>query len=203
MKSESTPGNPGAAPRFVAERRGLRLVIVPHPKPGIGDVVTNPSSAALIPGIEIEPFVQWPDDRGTFGEMFRFGTSGIARDFLVSETAQLQVSVTLSYPGVIKAIHYHFDQTDLWVPIKGMFQVFLCDLREGSPACGRINTMFVGDLRPWKMRIPPGVAHGYKILGTDPGQLVYATNRHYNPEDEGRILFDDAGINYDWVTRPK
>ena len=38
---------------------------------------------------------------------------------------------------------------------------------------------------------------------TEAGLLVYATNRFYNPEDEGRIPFDDPGINYDWVTRPR
>ena len=26
--------------------------------------------------------------------------------------------------------------------------------------------MFVGAMRPWKLRIPPGVAHGYKVVGT-------------------------------------
>ena len=58
------------------------------------------------------------------------------------------MSITMSYSGLIKAIHYHFEQTDLWVPVKGMFQVFPCDLRESCPACGRINTLFIGDLRP-------------------------------------------------------
>jgi dTDP-4-dehydrorhamnose 3,5-epimerase len=189
--------------RRVAERHALRLVIVPHSRPGIGDVIADPGSARLISGVEVEPFVQWPDDRGSFGELFRFGQKGVARDFCVSHTNQIQVSITTSYPGVIKAIHYHFEQTDLWVPIKGMFQVFLCDLREGSPACGRVNTVFIGELRAWKLRIPPGVAHGYKVLGHEPAQLVYATNRYYNPDDEGRIPFDDPGINYDWTTHPR
>jgi len=40
-----------------------------------------------------------------------------------------QVSAALSYPGTIKAFHYHLDQTDLWVPASGMFQVTLVDLR--------------------------------------------------------------------------
>ena len=189
--------------RLIAERHGQRLVIVPHPKPGIGDVITDPKSARIIPGVEVEPFLLWPDDRGSFGELFRFGGQGIARDFAPAELNRIQVSFAVSYSGVIKAIHYHFEQTDLWAPVKGMFQVFLCDLRESSPACGRINTLFIGDLRPWKLRIPPGVGHGYKILGNKPGQLVYAMNRYYNPQDEGRIPFDDPGINYDWTSRPR
>jgi dTDP-4-dehydrorhamnose 3,5-epimerase len=189
--------------RLIAEQYGQRLVIVPHPKPGIGEVIVDPGSPQLISGVEIEPFVQWPDDRGTFGELFRFGSPGIARDFVSSATNHLQVSITKSYPGVIKAIHYHFEQIDLWAPIDGMFQVFLFDLREGFPDCGRINTLFIGDLRPWKLRIPPGVGHGYKVLGNKPGHLVYAMDRFYNPQDEGRISFDDPGINYDWESHPR
>ena len=45
--------------RLVAERHGQRFVIVPHATPGIGDVVVDPVSPRLIPGVEVEPFVQW------------------------------------------------------------------------------------------------------------------------------------------------
>ena len=44
------------------------------------------------------------------------------------------------------------------------------------------------------------MGHGYKIIGMDPAILVYVTDRFYNPEDEGRIAYNDHGINYDWET---
>ena len=189
--------------RLVAERSGLRLVIVPHAQPGCGVNILNPKSTQLIQGVEIEPMTQYPDERGLFAELFRFGEPGIGRDFDPEKGSRIQISFTISYPEVIKAIHYHFEQTDLWAPLSGMFQVFLCDLRESSPTAGNLNTVFVGSQRPWKLRIPPGVGHGYRIIGPEPGMLIYATDRTYNPQDEGRIPFDDPGINYDWVTRPK
>ena len=189
--------------RLVEERDGVRLVILPHSQPGCGDVISHPQSPQLIQGIEIEPIMQHPDERGLFAELFRFGHPGLARDFDPANGSRIQVSFTISYSGVIKAIHYHFEQTDIWAPLTGMFQVLLCDLREDSKTCGKLNTVFVGSQRPWKLRIPPGVGHGYRIVGPDSGMLVYATNRTYNPKDEGRIAFDDPGINYDWVTRPK
>jgi dTDP-4-dehydrorhamnose 3,5-epimerase len=192
-----------AASRLVAEREGVRLVIVPRAQPGCGDNICSPGGKHLIPGVEIEPVTQYPDERGLFAELFRFGEPGIGRDFDQANGSRIQISFTISYPEVIKAIHYHFEQTDLWAPLSGMFQVVLCDLRESSPTCGKLNTVFVGSQRPWKLRIPPGVGHGYRIIGREPGVLVYATNRTYNPHDEGRIPFDDPGINYDWVTRPK
>ena len=189
--------------RLVEERDGVRLVILPHSLPGCGDLISTPQSPQLIQGIEIEPITTHPDERGLFAELFRFGHPGLARDFDPANGSRIQVSFTISYSGVIKAIHYHFEQTDLWAPLSGMFQVFLHDLRENSKTCGKLNTVFVGSQRPWKLRIPPGVGHGYRIVGPDSGMLVYATNRTYNPKDEGRIAFDDPGINYDWVTRPK
>jgi len=189
--------------RLVGERPGLRLVISRREQAGVGDVITSPQSSRLIDGVEIEPAVLWPDDRGCFSEIFRFGASGIARDFSCNDSRQIQVSYTVSYPGVIKAIHYHFEQTDLWAPLAGMFQVFLCDLREGSRSWGCTNTLFIGVQRSWKLKIPPGVAHGYKVIGTEPAQLLYATNRFYDPTDEGRIPFDDPDINYDWGQRPR
>jgi dTDP-4-dehydrorhamnose 3,5-epimerase len=190
-----------SAPKLVSERDGVRLVIVPNPAPGRGDIIVDPRARQLIEGLEIEPLTVFPDERGLFSELFRFGQPGIARDFDPANGSRIQVSFTLAYPGVIKAVHYHFEQIDLWAPLAGMFQVMLYDLREGSPTCGKLNTIFIGAQRPWKLRIPPGVGHGYKVLGADSGMLVYATSRTYNPKDEGRIPFADPGINYDWQTR--
>ena len=114
-----------------------------------------------------------------------------------------QVSAALNYPGTIKAFHFHLHQTDCWTPVQGMFQVALVDLRAGSPTYGARNTLYVGALRPWQILIPPGVAHGYKVIGAGPAMLVYVTDRFYNPADEGRIPYNDPGINYDWETQHK
>lgn len=166
---------------------------------GIGSVILKRDSADLIDGVIIEPISLWPDDRGYFLEILRFG-HGPAGDFPAAST---QVSAALSYPGTIKAFHIHKHQTDFWAVLAGMLQVALVDLRSGSPTHGRRNTMYVGKLRPWQILIPPGVAHGYKVIGPEPAMLVYVTNRFYNPKDEGRIPHNDAGIHYDWETQHK
>ena len=43
--------------------------------------------------------------------------------------------------------------------------------------------------------MPPGIAHGYKVIGTDPAMLVYLTDRFYDPKDEGRIPYDHPQIH--------
>ena len=172
---------------------------LPRCEPGIGAVISTRDSQHLIAGVEIHPFPLWPDDRGYFLEVMRSG-QGLAARYPAQST---QVSAALSYPGTIKAFHYHAHQTDLWVPASGMLQVGLVDLRAGSATFGRRNTMYVGTLRPWQILIPPGVGHGYKVIGEQPAMLVYVTDRFYDPTDEGRIPYNDESIGYDWGTQFK
>lgn len=176
----------------------LRLTL-PACERGIGDVITSPQSPKLIEGVKAAAVPLWPDDRGYFMEVLRVG-KGLAADF---DPATTQVSSALSYPGTIKAFHFHLHQTDCWQPVMGMFQVALVDFRVGSATYGKRNTFYLGNLRPWQLIIPPGVGHGYKIIGVDPAMLVYVTNQFYNPEDEGRIPYNEPGINYDWETQHK
>jgi dTDP-4-dehydrorhamnose 3,5-epimerase len=54
--------------------------------------------------------------------------------------------------------------------------------------------------------IPRGVAHGYKVIGGADAMLIYMTDQLYNPADEGdegRLLYNDPSINYDWETQRK
>ncbi len=187
----------------LGQRNGLELAVQPQERRSIGDVIVSPDSSALIAGVRIQPLRIYPDDRGFFTELARLGSGGLAEKMLPSEDARIQVSATLTYPGTIKAIHYHYEQTDLWLPVRGMLQVFLCDLRKDSATFGKVNTLYVGTLRPWAILIPPGVGHGYKVVGREPALLVYITNRFYNPEDEGRLPHDHPGIAYDWKTQHK
>ncbi|HET8549649.1 MAG TPA: dTDP-4-dehydrorhamnose 3,5-epimerase family protein [Bryobacteraceae bacterium] len=172
---------------------------VPSSDKGIGKIILSPDAPELIEGIRIAPFSLWPDDRGYFLEVLRSGKGLL--DGYPRET--LQVSAALSYPGTIKAFHFHRHQTDVWVPVQGMFQVALVDLRERSRTFGAKNTLYIGVLRPWQVLIPPGVGHGYKVLGSEPGVLVYATDQFYNPSDEGRVAYDNDQISYDWELQHK
>ncbi|TAN22223.1 MAG: dTDP-4-dehydrorhamnose 3,5-epimerase [Acidobacteria bacterium] len=170
---------------------GLRLAVCARAQRDVGVVIAAPGGEGLIAGVAITEGKLWPDDRGFFTELFRLpGGAGVT-----------QVSAALSYPQVVKGVHYHRVQTDCWAPVRGEFQLALFDLRCDSPTFGAVNTLFAGEWRPWRIRIPPGVGHGYKVLGSEPGLMVYATDRYYDPEDEGRIAFDDSGLNYAWETQ--
>ena len=175
------------------------VLAVPVCAKGIGSVILNPQSPDLIDGVRVQPLAIYPDDRGYFLEVQRMGR-GLAADFPAAST---QISAALNYPGSIKAFHYHLHQTDCWTPVKGQLQVVLVDLRLISPTFGLRNTFYVGTLRPWQLLIPPGVGHGYKVIGREESLLVYSTDRFYNPQDEGRIPYNDPSIQYDWETQWK
>lgn len=197
MKTSETPRE--ASP--VGERKGLRLSLARREKRDIGAVIYKPDSADLIAGVEIEAGTIHPDDRGFFLELFRVGRTPLTKDLIRSSA--LQVSVAVSYSGIIKALHYHFEQTDYWAPVQGMLQAVLCDLREDSKTYGAVNTLYVGTLQPWRLKIPPGVGHGYKVVGNEPAALVYLTDRFYDPKDEGRLAYDHPYLNYDWALQHK
>lgn len=185
----------------LGERNGLRLTLVRRTARDIGNVIQAPNSDKMISGVGIEVGTVYPDDRGYFTELFRLGASPLTQTLKQCET--LQISLAASYPGAVKAVHYHFEQTDYWAPIQGTFQVVLWDLREASPSHGKVNTFYLGLLRPWRLKIPPGVGHGYKLVGPDTGTLVYLTDRFYNPKDEGRLPHNHPFLNYDWETQHK
>jgi dTDP-4-dehydrorhamnose 3,5-epimerase len=188
----------GAAAALGALESGSELAI-PVAEPGIGKIILSPVSADLIAGVGLTPFALWPDDRGYFLEVARLG-EGLVADFPPDRS---QISAALNYPGIIKAFHFHRFQTDYWVPAAGLLQVALVDLRRESKTFGTKNTLYLGAMRPWQVRIPPGIAHGYKVIGEQPSVLIYITNRTYDPKDEGRISYNDTAIAYDWELQHK
>lgn len=132
------------------------------------------------------------DDRGYFREVVR-EDDNLLRHFG-------QSSVTKTYPGVIKAFHWHNDQDDVWYVVDGMARVVLYDRRDGSPTRGCTQVVYAGEDNPVVILIPTGVAHGYQVLGNKPVVLFYHVTRAYDPAhpDEQRIPFDDPQIGFDW-----
>lgn len=149
----------------------------------------------LIEGVKVKELKRHVDDRGFFMEILRDD------DNLLEKFGQ--ASMSLTYPGVIKAFHYHKLQDDLWFFPKGNAQVVLYDLRENSKTYKKTNVFYLGENNPILLLIPKGVAHGYRVLGNEPAIIVYFTTMSYNREnpDEYRIAWDDKEINFDWTTK--
>lgn len=132
------------------------------------------------------------DDRGYFREVLRDD------DELMTRFGQ--TSFTKTYPGVVKAFHWHNHQDDLWYVADGMARVVLYDQREDSPTHDETQVIYAGEDNPVLILIPAGIAHGYQVIGVKPVLLFYHTTQSYNPAepDEERIPFDDPVIGFDW-----
>ena len=140
----------------------------------------------------VKQLITHSDDRGYFREVVR------EDDQLLRHFGQS--SVTKTYPGVIKAFHWHNNQDDLWYVVDGMARVVLYDRRPGSPTAGVTQVVYAGEDNPVVILIPIGVAHGYQVLGNKPVVLFYHVTQAYDPKqpDEQRIPFDDPQIGFDW-----
>jgi dTDP-4-dehydrorhamnose 3,5-epimerase len=147
----------------------------------------------MIQGVACKPLKVLSDDRGSFMELVR------EDDPFFTRFGQSNFSVT--YPGVVKAWHWHRRQDDLWFVVSGMAQVGLHDLRDDSPTRGQTQVLYLGEFNRALLYIPHGVAHGYRVLGPEPMGLIYYTTHTYDPEDELRLAWDDPSIGFDWTTR--
>ena len=146
----------------------------------------------MIAGVVTKALRVIPDERGFLMEVLRcddeiYGGFG-------------QVYVTVAYPGVVKGWHYHKEQTDCMTVIRGMAKIVLYDLRENSPTRGEINEFFVGERNPLLIRIPVGVAHGMKAIGTEAAYMLNTPDRPYayQDPDEFRLPPHGGPIPYDW-----
>jgi len=148
-----------------------------------------------ISGVVIKPLVTHSDDRGYFREVLRDDDNLLKRFG--------QTSVTQTYPGVIKAFHYHERQADLWDVAKGMAQVVLYDRRPESATYRQTQVVYAGEQNPVLIVIPKGVVHGYRVLGNEPVILFYHTTESYQAAapDEKRIAWDDSAIGFNWATQ--
>jgi dTDP-4-dehydrorhamnose 3,5-epimerase len=148
-----------------------------------------------IEGVVTKELIKHSDDRGFFAEVLRDD------DDLLEYFGQL--SWSMSYPGVIKAFHYHEHQDDLWFFPSGEAQVVLYDFRKDSPTYKQTNVFYMGENNPILLLIPKGVAHGYRVLGSKPATIIYCTTKSYDPynPDEKRIPWDDELIGFSWETK--
>jgi dTDP-4-dehydrorhamnose 3,5-epimerase len=154
-----------------------------------------------ITGVEVVELRRHTDDGGSFTELGRFagGVSAAFPGFLLAQANYSELE-----PGAIKAFHLHRRQTDIWfVPPGDKLLLVLVDVRLDSPTEGTRMRLVLGDGHSRAVRIPPGVAHGVRNLGSRRGRIIYFTDTQFSPApeacDEGRLPWDFAGADV-WET---
>ena len=142
-----------------------------------------------LPGVRYGAIVRHADTRGSFRELWR------ASDF--PDEPFVQANLSTSAAGVLRGLHLHRRQDDLWIVADGRAFVALVDLRpmlDGSGSAPRIETRELG-ADEW-VAIPTGIAHGF--LALDPLQLIYLVTNEYDGSDELGFAWDDPTVAVDW-----
>jgi dTDP-4-dehydrorhamnose 3,5-epimerase len=136
-----------------------------------------------------------PDERGFLLEILRADDPELFTKFG-------QVYISATYPGVVKAWHYHEKQVDHFVCIAGMVKLVLIDTRPGSPTNGAINEFFIGTQNPTLVQVPNLVYHGWKCISSEMALVVNVPTEpyHYSAPDEFR-LEPHATLPYDWTRK--
>jgi len=149
----------------------------------------------VIEGVETKRLTSHADDRGRFMELARLRDD---RFFADPGVAQLSTAVRLA--GVT-AWHLHPTQVDWWWVAEGDLQVAVLDRRPGSPTRNAVAEFLMGEhFDPTLvLKIPAGVAHGYKVRA-GPVRIVYLASRTYDPNEELRLDPSDPELVklYDW-----
>lgn len=146
----------------------------------------------MIDGVIIKKLKVIKDERGFLMEMLRDDD-----DFFQKFG---QVYLTVCYPGIVKAWHYHRKQNDNFTIIKGKGRIGLYDGREGSKTKGEVMEIIAGEENRVLVHIPQGVMHGFENMGNEPCYLINCVTEHYNYDnpDEERIDPFDNSIPFKW-----
>ena len=149
----------------------------------------------MIQGVETKKLRVIPDERGWLMEILRNDDSLFVRFG--------QVYVTMAYPGMIKAWHYHKVQTDFITVVRGMAKLVLFDNRKDSSTYKEINEYFAGEKNPILVKVPPLVWHGFCAIGGKEALMLNCPTEVYKydaPDEYREDPFTDK-VPYDW--KPK
>lgn len=148
-------------------------------------------SETEIPGVLRRSMEVVADRRGSFAELWRAS----ATDDL-SASPFVQANLSRSDTDVLRGMHFHRHQTDLWMLIEGRAFVAVADLRRHSEEPRPLVATF--EMRPGDaVLIPEMVAHGFHAL--EPIALVYLVTNEYDASDELGFAWDDPDAGIPWL----
>jgi len=162
----------------------------------------------MLPGVKIKELTKFPDERGSFTEIFREDWSKLVK----TDDKILQVNLSYSYPGMIRAWHRHEKgQVDYFITIRGATKICAYDDDENSSTRGQLDQIISSGEKIQCVRIPGFYYHGFKSVGFEPALVVYLTTRLYdykNPDEERRpwndvtVIDPKTGKPFDWNVIP-
>ena len=160
-------------------------------------IVRDAATPASIHDVTLRELRVNRDPRGTLTELLRVDWD----DIYDSDHPFAQTYVSMTAPGVARddgRWHVHQHQTDRFYCLAGQIVVAIADQRPESPTRGTLMLVELSAATdapaPLVVTIPPGTLHGFVVTGEGPATLMNFPNRLYDPADEGRLDFAEAGV---------
>jgi dTDP-4-dehydrorhamnose 3,5-epimerase len=149
--------------------------------------------STAIAGVYTVAMKTFGDSRGFFFESYR-------NTWIPGAREMVQGNCSFSQAGVLRGLHYHMKQADLWSVPVGAVRAVLYDFRTGSPTRGASQVVEMGEDNRVALYIPKGVAHGFRALRES--YMTYLVDELYDNSDELGILWNDPALGVDWGTGP-
>lgn len=132
-----------------------------------GDLLQTP-----IEGLRFRPTRAVPHEDGTVAEIARATWDEIDLDIL-------QVHLTTTLPGRMRAWGLHQASTDRLFVVKGLVSIVVYDGRVDSSTYGSVNEFRVSERNPGLLVIPPNLYHGWKNIGVNEAFIVNMPSSQY------------------------
>jgi dTDP-4-dehydrorhamnose 3,5-epimerase len=94
----------------------------------------------------------------------------------------VQIHLTTTFSGRIRAWGLHQESTDRLFVVSGLVKIVIFDGRQNSPTFGHLNEFTVSEKNPGLLIIPPNLYHGWKNIGTSEAIIINMPTKMYNYE---------------------
>lgn len=152
----------------------------------------DPWEATRLAGVLRQQLASHVDDRGAFTELWRASWMEP-----IGGPVFRQANLSRSAAGVLRGMHLHDHQDDLWIVLEGRAFVAVVDLRAmiaGTSAAPLGDALELGPGSA--LYIPRGVAHGF--LALEAMTLAYLVTTEYDGTDEHGFAWNDPLADAPW-----
>jgi dTDP-4-dehydrorhamnose 3,5-epimerase len=112
----------------------------------------------------------------------------------------VQDNLSLSAPGVLRGLHFQVGpaQGKLVSCVRGRIFDVAADIRPGSPTYGQHVAAELSADGGESLWVPPGFAHGFAVVGSEPALVLYKVDQHRSAEGERGIVWNDPTLAIPW-----
>ena len=161
---------------------------------------TSAGDLRLVPidGVAVRLSRPVSHQHGHLAEVFR-------TDWGLTEEPIVQVNLTATFPGRVRAWGIHATTVDRLFAATGSLNIVCYDGRPESPTFGCLNEFLLGGRNQGLVVIPPGVWHGWQNVGADEATIVSMPSNLYahDAPDRWELPHDSdearATLPYPWV----